>query len=147
VNPSQPIKQTALGRWLKSKAPHILDSVGDLLPDQGGLGVLKRALDQDHVLTEDEQMQLMIDQRKELEEQITARWQADSSSSSWLSRNVRPMIVLTLVITLLVLIVLDSMELAFSIRDAWISLYEVLTITAVGGYFTLRSVVDKRKRL
>ena len=51
---------------------------------------------------------------------------------------------LILVATLLLFIILDSMDLAFTIRDAWISLYEVLTLTAVGGYFTLRSVVDKR---
>lgn len=148
VNHSRPIKRTALGRWLKSKAPHILDTVGDLLPDSGGLGILKRALDTDEVLTEAEkvELQLMMDQRKELEAEITQRWQADSASASWLASNVRPLIVLILVITLLVLIVLDSMELAFSIRDAWISLYEVLTLTAVGGYFTLRSVVDKRNR-
>ena len=148
MNPSQPIKQTALGRWLRTKAPHILDRVGDLLPDQGGLGVLKRVLDQDDQLTEEDklQMQLLIDQRKDLEAEITSRWQADSASDSWLASNVRPLIVLILVITLLVLIVLDSMDLAFSIRDAWISLYEVLTLTAVGGYFTLRSVVDKRRQ-
>jgi hypothetical protein len=48
-----------------------------------------------------------------------------------------------LVITLMIFIILDSMDLAFTIREAWISLYEVLTLTAVGGYFTLRSVVDK----
>ena len=53
-----------------------------------------------------------------------------------------PLIVLILVITLLVQIVLDSMELAFSIRDAWISLHEVLMLTAVGGYFALRSALD-----
>ena len=63
---------------------------------------------------------------------------------SWLASNVRPLIVLTLVATLMIFIVLDSMDLAFTIREAWISLYEVLTLTAVGGYFTLRSVVDKR---
>jgi hypothetical protein len=35
------IKDTALGGWLKQKAPGILDTVGDLLPDQGALGVCK----------------------------------------------------------------------------------------------------------
>jgi hypothetical protein len=147
VNQSQkPIRKTALGSWLKGKAPHLLDAVGDLLPDQGGLGVLKRVLDQDDQITAEdrEHIQMMIDQRNELEAEITSRWQADSSSSSWLASNVRPMIVLVLVCTLLIFIVLDSMQLAFTIRDAWISLYEVLTLTAVGGYFTLRSVVDKR---
>lgn len=147
MNSSQkPIRKTALGTWIKRKAPHLLNAVGDLLPDQGGLGVLKRVLDQDDQITAEdrEHIQMMIDQRNELEAEITSRWQADSSSSSWLASNVRPMIVLVLVCTLLIFIVLDSMQLAFTIRDAWISLYEVLTLTAVGGYFTLRSVVDKR---
>ena len=35
------IKDTGLGKWLKSKAPNVLDVVGDLLPDQGGLGIVK----------------------------------------------------------------------------------------------------------
>ena len=80
----------------QKQAPHILDTVGDLLPDSGGLGILKRALDTDEVLTEAEkvELQLMMDQRKELEAEITQRWQADSASASWLASNVRPLIVL-----------------------------------------------------
>ena len=39
------IKDTKLGKWLKEKAPNILDTVGDLLPDSGGLGVVKNLLD------------------------------------------------------------------------------------------------------
>ena len=146
MNQSQkPIKSTALGSWLAGKAPHLLEAVGHLRPDQGGLGVLKRILDKDEQLSavDKEQLQMMIQERAEIEEQITARWTADAQST-WLASNVRPLIVLTLVATLMVFIVLDSMDLAFTIREAWISLYEVLTLTAVGGYFTLRSVVDKR---
>jgi len=81
-----------------------------------------------------------------IEREITARWASDAASTSWLARNVRPLIVLVLVAALLFFITLDSMDLAFTTRDAWISLYEVLTLTAVGGYFTLRSLVDKRPR-
>lgn len=146
MNQSQkPIRKTALGSWLRGKAPHLLDAVGDFLPDQGGLGVLKRILDKDDQLSPEdkEHLQAMMDQRNELEQEITARWQADSQGT-WLASNVRPLIVLMLVITLMIFIILDSMDLAFTIREAWISLYEVLTLTAVGGYFTLRSVVDKR---
>jgi hypothetical protein len=130
---------------MKGKAPHLLDAVGHLLPDQGGLGMLKRILDKDDALSPEdkEHLRMMMDQRKELEAEITARWTADAQST-WLASNVRPLIVLTLVATLMVFIVLDSLDLAFTIRESWISLYEVLTLTAVGGYFTLRSVVDKR---
>jgi hypothetical protein len=145
VNQSQkPIRKTALGSWLKGKAPHLLDAVGDLLPDQGGLGVLKRILDKDDELSPEdkEHLRMMMDHRNELEAEITSRWEADAKST-WLASNVRPLIVLMLVITLMIFIILDSMDLAFNIREASISLYEVLTLTAVGGYFTLRSVVDK----
>ena len=54
------------------------------------------------------------------------------------------MIVLSLVAAWFVFIVLDSLDIAFEVRDAWVTLYEILIVTAVGGYFTLRSVFDKR---
>ena len=146
VNQSQlDIRKKALGSRLHGKVPQLLDAVGDLLPDREGLGVLKLILDKDDQLSPEdkEQLEMMIAQRNELEHEITARWQADAKST-WLASNVRPLIVLILVATLLLFIILDSMDLAFTIRDAWISLYEVLTLTAVGGYFTLCSVVDMR---
>ena len=43
-NSETKIKDTGLGKWLKSKAPNVLDVVGDLLPDQGGLGIVKPSL-------------------------------------------------------------------------------------------------------
>lgn len=140
------IRSTAIGSWLQRKAPDVLDLVGDLLPDQGGLGVLKRVIDKDTRLSSEDHEELLdlIAERLELQNQITERWTSDNASGSWLASNVRPLIVLLLVFTLLLFIALDSMDLAFTIREAWISLYEVLTLTAVGGYFTLRSLVDKK---
>ena len=109
--------------------------------------MLKRILDKDEQLSPEdkEHLQMMMDQRNELEQEITARWQADSQGT-WLASNVRPLIVLMLVVTLMMFIILDSMDLSFTIREAWISLYELLTLTAVGGYFTLRSLVDKKTK-
>ena len=140
------IRGTAIGSWLQRKAPDVLDLVGDLLPDNGGLGVLKRVIDKDSNLTTEDHEDLcaLIEERLELQSQITERWSSDNASGSWLASNVRPLIVLLLVFTLMLFIALDSFDLAFTVREAWISLYEVLTLTAVGGYFTLRSVVDKR---
>ena len=146
--PRQRIKETRIGQWLKSKAPHILETVGDVLPDRGALGVLKRIVDMDDTIPQEarqELLDLIVDQEA-IEREITARWASDAASTSWLARNVRPLIVLVLVAALLLLIALDSLALDFTVRDAWVSLYEVLTLTAVGGYFTLRSLVDKRPR-
>jgi hypothetical protein len=41
------IKDTNLGKWLKEKAPSVLNTVGELLPDQGALGVVKNLLDKE----------------------------------------------------------------------------------------------------
>ena len=140
------IRRTAIGSWLQRKAPDVLEIVGDLLPDKGGLGVLKRVIDKDNTMTGEDHEELcdLIEERLEIQNQITERWNSDNASGSWLASNVRPLIVLVLVAALLLFITLDSLALDFTVRDAWVSLYEVLTLTAVGGYFTLRSLVDKR---
>ena len=48
------IKDTNLGKWLKEKAPSVLDTVGDLLPDQGALGVVKNLLDKEPGISPEE---------------------------------------------------------------------------------------------
>jgi len=62
-------KDTKLGQWLKDKAPKVLDVVGDLLPDQGALGIVKNLIDTDPDLTPEEiaQANAMIKDMYELE--------------------------------------------------------------------------------
>lgn len=59
------IKDTKIGKLLKSKAPKILDVVGDLLPDQGALGIVKRLIDTPEVAPN-----LTADEKKELNTQV-----------------------------------------------------------------------------
>lgn len=67
--PKKKFKDTKLGHWLKDKAPKILDAVGDILPDQGALGVIKRLIDTNSDLTSEEvaQANVMIKEMYELE--------------------------------------------------------------------------------
>lgn len=44
---SKPLKETKVGRWLKDKAPKILNTVGDVLPDKGVLGIVKNLISSD----------------------------------------------------------------------------------------------------
>ena len=63
--PRQRIKETLIGQWLKSKAPHILETIGDVLPDRGALGVLKRMVDKDDTIPQEarqELLDLIVDQ-------------------------------------------------------------------------------------
>ena len=87
---------------------------------------------------------LLMSERQATEMEMTKRWQADMDSDSWLAKHTRPLIVLSLVVALFLFMTLDSLDIQFEVRDTWVSLYEILIVTAVGGYFTLRSVFDKR---
>lgn len=111
------------------------------------LGVVKNLVDLEPNMSAEDRLELerlVMSERVALEAERTRRWEADAKSDSWLSKNTRPLIVLSLVGVLFVFIVLDSLDIAFEVRDSWVTLYEVLIVTAVGGYFTLRSVFDKR---
>ena len=57
--PRQRIKETRIGQWLKSQAPHILETVGDLLPDRGALGVLKRIVKKDDRIEQKDRQELL----------------------------------------------------------------------------------------
>jgi len=52
---SEKIKDTKIGKWLKEKAPKVLNIVGDLLPDQGYLGVVKNLISSDPDVTPEQE--------------------------------------------------------------------------------------------
>ena len=141
------LRDTKVGQWLRTSAPKILDAVGDALPDSGVLGIVKNLVDLDNHVTHEQRVELhnlIVSERIAMESELTKRWASDNASDSWLAKHTRPIIVLSLVVALFVFMVLDSLDIAFEVRDAWVTLYEILIVTAVGGYFTLRSVFDKR---
>ena len=55
---SKKLKDTKLGKFLKEKAPQVLDIVGDVLPTSGALGVVKNIISKDPDLTPEEKDQL-----------------------------------------------------------------------------------------
>lgn len=135
------LKDTRIGKWLKEKAPHVLETVGDLLPDNGVLGVVKNLIDKDDKITpEDKQHALeLLKLDMEAEKEITARWQSDMNSDSWMSKNARPMVLLAAVLMLFIFMFLDSLNINFEVKENWISLYEMMLITTIGAYFGMRS--------
>jgi|TARA_R100001015_G_C4615666_1_gene171696 hypothetical protein len=52
------LKDTKLGKFLKEKVPLALDFVGDVLPDQGTLGIVKNIISKDDNLTQEEKTEL-----------------------------------------------------------------------------------------
>ena len=85
-------KDTKVGVFLTEKAPDLLDKVGEFLPDKGGLGILKNIITNDDLMpSKDKDMALkLLDQDIAEMDNISARWESDMSSDSWLSKNTRP---------------------------------------------------------
>lgn len=132
-------KETKVGIFLKEKAPAILDTVGEFLPDQGGLGIVKNLISGDSAINpKDKETALkLLDQDIAEMNNISDRWSSDMKSDSWLSKNTRPMTLIYLTLAMTIFIVLDSSVL-LEINDGWVSLLEALLITVYVAYFGSR---------
>lgn len=137
------LKDTKLGTWLRDKAPQVLDTVGELLPDQGALGVVKRLIDLDPNMTAQEKMEfekMLLDYEANAQNNVTERWKADMMSDSWLSKNIRPIMLCYLVLVFTIFVAMDSVDnVSFNIKSAYIDTFSILMTTAFTAYFAGRS--------
>jgi hypothetical protein len=142
---SKKIKDTALGGWLKQKAPGILDTVGDLLPDQGALGIVKNLLDKEPGIDPIE-AKAKIDAEIAFQNNVTERWKADMGSDIKLAKYIRPVTLISLVVIFIATMIADSIEnLAFNVKDSYVSLLEILMLTSFGAYFAGRTIEKTRR--
>ncbi len=137
------IKDTKVGIWLKDKAPDVLETVGELLPDRGALGVVKRLIDLEPNMSAQEKMEfekMLMEYESNAQDNVTERWKADMMSDSWLSKNIRPIILMYLILSFTIFVVTDSIEnVGFNIKESYIDVFSVLMTTAFTAYFAGRS--------
>lgn len=139
------IKDTKLGGWLRDKAPDILDTVGDLLPDSGGLGVVKNLLDRNPNV-DPEEAKAKIEAEVQFQNNVSERWKADMSSDVKLAKYIRPVTLIALMAMFMVTMVMDSLDnLPFNVKDSYVSLLEILMLTAFGAYFAGRTIEKAKK--
>jgi|TARA_R100000149_G_scaffold30441_1_gene11685 hypothetical protein len=140
-------KDTKVGAFLTNAGSSIVDVVGDVLPDNGVLGIVKGLLDKDSTLPpQDKQTALKLlemDSQELLE--VSKRWDSDMASDSWLSKNVRPLTLVYLTLATTIYIVLDSLNIAFDIDQAWIELLKTLLVTIYVAYFGSRGFEKFKK--
>jgi len=132
--------ETKVGKFLKEKAPSVLDSIGNILPDQGGLGIVKNIITSDNTIEpQDKEQALKLLELDIMEMQnISTRWSSDMKSDSWLSKNTRPLALIYLTFASTMLIVLDSFHTRFDVDSAWVELLKTLLITVYVAYFGSR---------
>ncbi len=139
------IKDTGLGKWLKSKAPNVLDVVGDLLPDKGGLGIVKNLIDKEPGIDPAE-AKAMLDAEVQFQNNVSERWKADMSSDVKLAKYIRPVTLIALMLMFMGTMVMDSLDnLSFNVKDSYVSLLEILMLTSFGAYFAGRTIEKSRK--
>ena len=139
------IRDTGLGKWLKEKAPNILNTVGDLLPDQGGLGIVKNLLDNEPDISPEE-AKARVDAEIAYQNNVTERWKADIGSDVKLAKLIRPVTLICLMVMFMATMVADSMDAwPFNVKDSYVSLLEILMLTAFGAYFAGRTIEKSRK--
>ena len=139
------IKDTKLGKWLKSKAPNVLNTVGDLLPDQGALGLVKNLIDKDPEVDTAEGT-AMVDAEIEFQKNVTERLKADMGSDVKLAKLIRPVTLICLMAMFMLTMFLDSLDqLPFNVKDSYVSLLEILMLTAFGAYFAGRTIEKAKK--
>ena len=127
-----------LNKLFSGGASKLVESVG---------GVLDNV-----ITTKDEKLEakrklkeLILSHEAEMERNITDRWQADMNSDSWLSKNVRPMILIFLVVSTVLMIFIDAGTISFTVEEKWTDLLQLVLITVIGAYFGGRSF-EKRKK-
>ena len=74
-----------------------------------------------------------------MQEEVSERWKSDMVSDSWLSKNVRPMTLIFLVISTVLLIFIDAGAIEFQVESSWIDLLQLTLLTVIGSYFGGRS--------
>ena len=89
--------------------------------------------------------ELIANYEIEMEKNITSRWEADLKSDSWLSKNVRPMTLIFLIVCTMLLIFIDAGAINFNVKDSYVDLLQLVLITVIGAYFGGRSLEKVKK--
>ena len=89
--------------------------------------------------------ELLANYEVQMEKEISSRWNADMKSDSWLSKNVRPLVLVFLVVSTVLMIFIDAGVISFNVEAKWTDLLQLVLITVIGAYFGGRSLEKTKK--
>ena len=88
---------------------------------------------------------IILDHDFKIQQEVSKRWLADMQSDNWLSKSIRPLSLAFLLLVLTTFTLVDFGFVNLDIKDSWIDLWQILSITCFGAYFGGRSY-EKFKR-
>ena len=89
--------------------------------------------------------ELIASYETNMEKEISSRWEADMKSDSWLSKNVRQLVLVFLVVSTVLMIFIDAGTIKFVVEPKWTDLLQLVLITVIGAYFGGRSLEKTKK--
>ena len=127
--------------------------LGKLLGNAGGSVIDKLAGVADKFIrTKDEKAefekqmtQIFIEAEASMQKNVTERWKADLEHGNWLTRSVRPLVLIFLIVATVLMIFIDSGSIKFDVEQKWTDLLQLVLITVIGAYFGGRSFEKFKK--
>jgi len=89
---------------------------------------------------EKEMTEIFVRAEAEMQKNVSDRWKYDMESDSWLSKNVRPLVLVFLIFSTILLIFIEGGNIDFFIKEEWIGLLQMILLTVIGAYFGGRSI-------
>ena len=118
---------------------------GDLIKNVGGVLDNLTTTKEEKLAAEQKIKDMIMGYEAEMQKQVTARWSMDMNSDSWLSKNIRPLTLIFLVISTVLIIFIDAGVLQFDVKSSWVDLLQLVLITVIGAYFGGRSLEKVKK--
>ena len=127
-----------LGKLFGGAAGSFIDKIAGVADKFITTGAEKQAF-------EKEMTKVLIDAEAAMQKNVTERWKTDLQHGNWLTKSVRPLTLIFLVVSTVVMVFIDSGFIAFGVEEKWTDLLQLILITVIGAYFGGRSIEKVKK--
>jgi hypothetical protein len=117
----------------------------DLVKSVGGVIDNLHTSKEEKLEAEKQIKDMIMGYEAQMQKEVTNRWNVDMNSDSWLSKNIRPLVLIFLVVSTVLMIFIDAGVIAFEVKDTWVDLLQLVLITVIGAYFGGRSLEKVKK--
>mgnify|MGYP000014676547 FL=1 len=119
---------------------------GGLIKDVGNVIDKLTTTDEERLAAKQKIQELLEKADQDAQSQITERWKLDMQSDSFLSKNIRPLVLIYLTVIFTVLSFFDGNIGGFQVDEAYIPIFQSLLITVYGAYFVGRTWEKSKKQ-
>tara|TARA_R100001440_G_scaffold64902_1_gene85637 strand:- start:400 stop:795 length:396 start_codon:yes stop_codon:yes gene_type:complete len=128
-----------LGKIFSSGTGELIKNVGHVVDDLV-------TTDEERLEAKQKLRDMIMSYEAQMQKEVSERWKVDMQSDSWLSKNIRPLVLIFLVVSTILLIFIDGGVISFVVESNWIDLLQMTLLTVIGAYFGGRSYEKIKKK-